>query len=238
MNKRLDRALRGPSWTEVILGALLSLILGVIVGALLLMFRPVVVAKDTPKDIDPKRVYFVEGPRDGGKSASALAKRKAFLEGQNVTVTDNELNALAAAGDKASPGAAPKAPEKKKADAKPGEKPTAGSIDDMLALGTANFRIHDGAMQVGVPVTLSLFGLSEKVIVQARGGFVKQGDIFVYQPDAMYFGSCPVQRLPFLAGYARNKLFAAAPIPDDLKAAWTKLSNVAIEGNALKLSVP
>src|SRR3954449_9514460 len=111
MNKRIDRAMRGPSWAEVILGALLSVILGVIIGALLLILRPVVVAKDTPKDIDPKVVYFIEGPRDAGKSAQAQAKRKNFIEGQSITITDNELNALVPQTGGAGAGAAPpKAP--------------------------------------------------------------------------------------------------------------------------------
>ena len=39
--KKVDRALHGPSWTEVILGAVLSIILGVVLGAALLVFTVV-----------------------------------------------------------------------------------------------------------------------------------------------------------------------------------------------------
>jgi hypothetical protein len=47
-----------------------------------------------------------------------------------------------------------------------------------------------------------------------------------------------VQRLPFLADYVRNKALATQSIPEDIKTSWTKLANVSIEGNALKLTMP
>ena len=50
MSRKTDRAKHGPGWIEVIFGALLSLVLGVLVGALLLAFRPVVVVKEMPKE--------------------------------------------------------------------------------------------------------------------------------------------------------------------------------------------
>jgi hypothetical protein len=78
----------------------------------------------------------------------------------------------------------------------------------------------------------------ERVIAQARGGFAKQGEVFVFEPTELYFGSCPVQRLPFISGYVRSKFLAAQPIPDDIRAAWMKLTNVTIEGNSLKLTMP
>jgi hypothetical protein len=46
---KVDRAIYGPGWGEVIFGALLSLVLGVVLGALLLVLKPVVIAKETPK---------------------------------------------------------------------------------------------------------------------------------------------------------------------------------------------
>jgi hypothetical protein len=60
----------------------------------------------------------------------------------------------------------------------------------------------------------------------------------VFEPTEFYFGSCPLQKIPFAAGLLRDRVFAAQPIPDDIKAAWSKLANVAIEGNTLKLTMP
>jgi hypothetical protein len=240
MSKKIDR--HGPGWAEVILGATLSVILGVALGALLLIARPVVVAKEMPKeaDRDRKAVYYVEGSRDPAKARQAAAKRQAFVAGQSVTVTEDELNTLTGP---ATPPGAPTAPkDKAKADAKGKEAgkdaPPAASTDDAFAVGTPNFRINSGVMQVGVPVTVNALGLGQKIIVQARGGFAKDGNIFVFDPNELYLGSCPVQRLPLLSGYVRNKFLASQPIPEDIKTAWTKLSNVAVEGNALKLTMP
>ena len=236
----------GPSWVEVILGAALSALLGVALGAVLLIARPVVTAKEMPKeaDRDPRAVYYVEGSRDPGKARQAAAKRQAFVAGQSISVTEDELNALAAPAPGPGAPAAPKPGEKKGPDGKdPKAKdakeaaPAAGG-DESFAVGAPNFRINSGVMQVGVPVTVNALGLGQKIIAQARGGFTKEGNLFVYDPKELYLGSCPVQRLPFLSGYVRNKFVAGHPIPEDIKTAWAKLSNVAIEGNTLKLTMP
>src|SRR5690349_8667857 len=133
MSRKIDRALRGPSWVEVILGALISLVLGVLIGALVLLFRPVVVVKEMPKEDARERdaVYFVEGSRDATKGREAAAKRKAFVEGQTVTVIEDELNALA--GPPAT-FARPKDGEKKAPPA-PAKEGAPAASDDMLAMG-------------------------------------------------------------------------------------------------------
>jgi hypothetical protein len=228
MSKKVDRALHGPSWAEVILGAVLSIVLGVVLGALLLILRPPIVAKEVPKEPVRGAIYYVEGSRDGSKAKQALAKRKSFVEGQSVTVSEEEINSLIAP---ATPAPAPKAGEKKDAKATP-------ATSDTLATGAPNVRIADGKLQVGVPVTMNVLGLEQKVIVHARGGFVKEGDMFVYEPEKLYIGSCPVERLPYLSSYVRNKVLAAQPIPEDIKASWVKLANVSIEGKSLKLTMP
>ena len=245
MSRKIDRALRGPSWVEVFLGALISLVLGVLIGAAVLIFRPVTIVKEMPKEDArvPGAVYFVEGSRETSKGREAPAKRKAFVEGQTVTVVEDELNVLvgpatsfAAAGAPGAPGApiAPKAPEKKDGKAGPAE----ATADDTIFAGTPNFRLRNNVMQVGIPVTISLLGVSEKVIVQTRGGFAKRGDVFVYEPGEFYIGSLPVTRLPMVVDYAREKFLSSQPIPEDIKAAWPKLTNVSVEGSVLKLTMP
>lgn len=243
MSRKIDRALRGPSLVEVVLGALISLVLGVVIGATVLIFRPVVVVKELPKEDarDPSALYFVEGSRDATKGREALAKRKAFAGGQTVTVIEDELNAIAGPaanfGAAAAPGApaAPKAPEKKVPD-KTGV-PEAPS-EETIVTGTPNFRLRDNLMQIGIPVTVNLLGMAEKVVVQTKGGFARQGDKFVYQPTEFYIGCLPVTRLPMVSDYAREKFLASQTIPEDIKAAWSKLTNVSVEGTVLKLTMP
>lgn len=226
MSNKVERALHGPSWTEVILGAVLAVLLGIVMGAALLVLRPVIVAKEPAKEPVPGAIYFIEGSREPGRARQALAKRKQFVEGQSVTVTEDEINALA------SPTAAPKAP------AKPGEKAGEAPAEETVAIGAPNVRIREGTVQVGVPVTINVLGLGHKVIAQGRGGFVKRGDIFVYEPDELYLGSCPVQRLPIVSGLVQGKILGAQSIPQDIATSWAKLTNVAVEGNALRLSMP
>jgi hypothetical protein len=239
MSKKIDRATHGPGFVEIVLGAVLSVILGVVLGAGLLILRPVVIEKQMPKEPVRGAIYYIEGSRDTSKAKQALAKRKAFVEGQTVSVTEDEINSLIGSNQPAAaPAAAPKAAEKGKAPEKAKEAAPPPPSDDMIATGAPNVRISGSELQVGVPVTINALGFGQKVIVQARGGFVKRESGFVYEPSSMYFGSCPVQNLPFISNYVRNKAIASQPIPDDIKAAWAKLANVSIEGNALKLTMP
>ncbi len=224
----IDRHSRGPSWIEVILGAVLSLILGVVIGALLLVVKPVIEIRDTAKaaDRDPQKMYFTPGNKDGSKGRAALAKRESFVQGQSVTVIEDELNALAAASTAAPAPVAGKAPEKPAA------------TTDTIAGGPVNFRIRNGTFQVGVPVTVSVMGVSSKVIVQSQGGFAKEGEQFAYVPETFYIGALPLQKLPMAAGYVRDKFLSPQTIPADIQTAWAKLANVSVEGNALKLTMP
>jgi hypothetical protein len=221
---KLDRKLHGPGWAEVTLGALLSLLLGAVLAATVLVLRPVNTVRELPKPENRKRdaVYFIEGAKDMSKARQALAKRQAFIAGESVTITEGEVNALLAAD--AAAGTPTSAAEKKE------------PSSETVAVGMPNVRIRDDVVQVAAPVTLNAFGLSEKFVVQARGGFVREDDGFVYDPSEIYVGSCPVQRLPAINTYVRNKLLGATPIPEDLAAAWRKLSDVTVDGNVVRLS--
>jgi hypothetical protein len=234
MSRKIDRALRGPSLVEVVLGAVFSLVIGVVLGAALLIFRPVTVVKELPKAEarDPNAIYFVEGSRENSRAREAAAKRKAFAEGQSISVIEDELNAQAGPATAFAPPANPAA-AKKAAD-------EAAASDQTIVIGTPNFRIREGKFQIGVPVTLnvSYIGFTEKVVVQTRGGFEKQGDAFVYQPDTFYVGCLPVQRIPILSRYARDQFLNSQPIPDEIKASWMKLASVSVEGNVLNLKMP
>jgi hypothetical protein len=238
---RKNPAANGPSWFEVIFGAVLSVALGAVLGLVLLAFAPVTVVKALPSDEerDPRAVYFVEGSRDGNKARNASTKRKSFLEGQTVTLTEDELNVLAGpptpfakpkpVAAKAGVAAAPKAPAPAKSGDKTGE--------EMLTMGTANFRLLTDKIQIAVPVTVSVLGLEQKIVVQSEGAFVKNGDMFAYEPATIFIGACPVHRVPYLATYAREKVLAQK-IPEPLAASWAKLASVAIEDKTLRLRMP
>lgn len=223
--------LQGPGWFQVTFGALLSVILGVALGAGLMVLRPVVVVKQEPKEREKGTVYFIDGTRDSGRARQAMAKRQAFLAGQSITVNEDEINTLVAAALKASA-----APGKPAAPAAPGTAAPAPTDSGYLSSGVPSVRIREGSLQLGVPLGTSL--LEQKVIFQAHGGFVRRGDTFVFEPKSMYLGSCPLERLPFVADYVRERILAEYPLPADMKAAWAKLTDVAVEGNTLKLTMP
>ncbi|ACB77095.1 hypothetical protein [Opitutus terrae] len=220
MNKKLERELHGPSWTEVILGAVLSLLLGVVLAAVYLVLKPVAAVKELPKEPATDVVYYLEGTRDLTKARQAAAKQKAFVQGGSVVLNEDELNTLL--------GLTP-AVAKSEAEAAAAEK--------TITPGTPNFRIRDNVLQIGVPVQIKVLGFAQNVIVQARGGFAQRGDRWVFDPTEFYVGSCPLQRLPAVEGMLVKQVMAGATIPEDVAAAWQRLTGVAVEGSALRLTV-
>lgn len=205
-----------PSWTEVILGAILSVLLGIVLAAAHLVLKPVETVREPPKEPNPSVVYYLEGTRDSNRARQAMAKQRAFVEGGTVVLNEDELNALAS----------PATP--KKADAEP---------EQMLTAGSPNFRIREGVMQIGVPVRVSVAGLDRRVIVQARGDFEKRGEVFVFSPDELYLGSCPVQRLPLVPRFVMKKFLAGANVPEELATAWKNVSEVKVEGSSLHVTM-
>jgi hypothetical protein len=221
MNKKVQRALYGPGVVEVVLGAVLSLAVGVILAALYLVFKPVsVVPKLPPADKrEEGMVYYVQGAKGEGKSGLLLRKQQLFLEGSSIVLTEDELNTWMASSN-----GAPKKP----ADPKDAKAPAANEL---------NFHLSKGLLQVGLPYTVDLLGLSGSVIIQTQGTFTKEGDVFVYEPSTIYIGSLPAQRIPVLLSLLKKKIYAAQELPEDLAAAWKKLANVSIEDNKLRLTM-
>ena len=60
---------------------------------------------------------------------------------------------------------------------------------------------------------------------------------FAYEPAEIFVGACPLHRVPFLFGYAREKLLAQK-IPDDVATPWAKLASVTVEEKTLRLKMP
>ena len=246
--KKTNQSAHEPSWTEVILGAVLSVALGGLLGVVLLAIKPLAAVKELPKEPVAGMIYYIQGSRDSARAKDAPAKRKLFAQGGSVTVSEDEINSFLPAPPplwtsttKAKPGAPAKVAEKAKApeNAKAGDKAGAPAASgEMIALGGPNFHLHDGKVQIAVPVTISVFGLDQAVTVVADGIFVKKGSGFAFDPETVYLGSCPVQSVPFAMGFVSKKFISALPVPEDIAAAWPKVASAAVEGNALKLMMP
>lgn len=223
MKSKLRRKIDGPGWIEVIFGAALSLVLGAVLGATFLVFKPVTSVKELPKEPKFDMVYYVEGTRESSKIREVSTKRRAMAEGQSVVLNEDELNTLVMP---------PKAPR----DAKKMELPQEQPDSDVVTPGIPNFRIRDNVMQIGVPLDLSLYEMEHKIILQTRGSFAKVGDAVVFQPAQLYVGSCPLERLPAVRDFVVSKIFAKAKLPEEAVAAWQNVSDATIEGSALRLT--
>jgi hypothetical protein len=227
MSAKNAKLQKGPSWIEVGLGAVLSLLLGGALGAAYLVFRPVPKVAAAPKDAPASAVYYIEGGRDFDKTAELNEKRKAFDAGQSVSVTEGELNVLL--GDDVPPPPPPSG--------KPGDKPAAPVVR-AIDPGPLNARIHDGKIQFGNTVSISVLGITSQLVVQATGVFTKHGSAFEFDPEVAYVGGCPVQRFLVLRGWILNRFLFAHPVPDDIAAAWSKLVDVHVDGATLRLRMP
>ena len=227
-NKKIEKALYGPSATEVALGAVLGLVAGVLAACVYLIFKPVSQVREMPKEPVRGMLYYLPGGDSGAKSRTWSAKQKQLVAGTSISLVEDELNAWATSTF----GAAAKAPAPggKAGDANAG----GGGI---FQPGTPNFRIVDGKIQIGTKCVLNWYGLTHEVIVLTTGVFERSGDRFVFKPETLHLGSCPLHLLPAVAGPLFDHLVEKKKIPDEIKSAWVKIDEVAIEGPTLKLTI-
>lgn len=230
-DKKIEKALYGPSMTEVALGAVLGLIAGVLAAGVFLVFKPVSQVKELPPadKIVKGMVYYIPGSESSSKTRSLPAKQKQILTTPtfSVDLVEDELNSWAAnaIATSSAPASKPGAP----ADA---AKPAG---DGIFNPGKPNFRIVEGKLQIGAKCVLNWYGLTREVMVVTAGTFTKSGETVAYHPDTLYLGSCPVHLLPALAGPLMNHLVSKVKVPDDVRAAWAKVDSATIENNTLKL---
>ena len=213
----------GGLLTGVVSGAALSLLLGIVFAVAFLVFKPVTTVKELPKEPEKNTVYFIEGSRETSKTRQVTAKRGQMAQGQSVVLNHDELNTLVMP---------PKAPR----DPKNLELSKEAEADQMITPGVPNFRIQDGVMQIGVPLTLKAYDTEHEIIMQTRGGFAKVGDTVVFQPKELYIGSCPLERLPAVRDFVIKQIFAKAKLPDDVVALWQNVDEATIEGSMLRLT--
>lgn len=225
-DNKVEKALYGPSTTEVALGAVLGLLAGVAAAVVFLVFKPVEQVRELPKEPVRGTVYYIPGGESGVKGREWSAKLKQFTGGASVQVVEEELNAWAAAS-LAKPAAA----------AAPGAAPAPAADNAIFQPGTPNFKIADGKVRIGFKCLLNWFGLGREVFVITTGRIERSGDGFAFTPDTLYLGSCPLHLLPGISGPLVSHLVGKKTVPDELRSAWAKLADVTVEGSTLKLSV-
>lgn len=268
-NRKLERALYGPTIYEVTFGVLLSLLLGAALAIAFLIFKPAQVVQEMPKEDERIRgaTYYVAGATDPVKSKQWMRKRQMLLESSpgDISFSEDDLNAwfknsteagkkvmekeakAAAAAEVAAKQPAKPAP-KPGAKPAPGASPAAASAtepapaaeappEELITPSVVNFRIRDGVVQIGLPSTVNTLGYQFPVVVQARGGFEKRDDMYVFVPDEFMLGSLPVHRFPHVVDYIMQKAMASEALPPELMAAWKKVKTVVVDGKAIKLTI-
>ena len=247
ISSKIDKAKHGPGMLEVALGAVLSVALGLVLAVGSLIMKPARAVKEMPKDDKREAgvLYYIEGTKDSNRSRQWKQKKQQFLEAKSVVVNEDEINAwLASNAPVPPPAAKPPAPPKpgapKPAEQKPAADAPAAGSSGFVSAGQLNLRIRDGIVQVAVPCSLNvdLLGVKQLLTVLATGRFAKSGDGYAFVPDKYYFGSCPGHRLAGVGVVLRPYVAGKVKLPEDIGPAWKKLTDVAVEGTSLKLTMP
>jgi len=239
-DKKIEKALYGPSTTEVALGALLGFLLGVVVAVVYLVWKPVQRVPALPKEVVPNVVYFIPGTESSTKARNWQAKLKTLTTGGEVSFSEEELNAFGATlelpptGVEAKPGATPPKPAKPAEPAKPGEAPKPQG--DLFSATGLNFHIlKNDTLQISLKCAINYYGIGTEAFVVATGTFVRSGENFVFQPDTYYFGSCPLHKLPVGSAFVTSRLIASFKLPDSMRA-WDKITSMRIDKGLLKIT--
>jgi hypothetical protein len=96
------------------------------------------------------------------------------------------------------------------------------------------FKVRGDETHVGMVFDLSVLGYTRKVVLQAAGAFQREGGRFVYVPEKMYVGSCPVN-VPYLSRRIFDAIYDRFEVSSDLSAAWADVRGLVVEAGALKL---
>jgi len=216
-----------PGLVEIIAGSVLSLLAGVLLAALFLIFKPVASVDQLPKDAKDGGVYFVQGRKDWNSGRRWLFKRDSFVQGHSVSVTEDELNAWVEAIYPPLPTTPPSAKDKEKKE-----------VDvPWLQQGTPNLRLTADGLSLGVVCDLNIFGLTQKVVVQSEGHFAKTKGAVVFQPNTLFVGSLPLHRFRPIKGFAFRLLAGLYQFPAELENAWAKLGDAKVERSQLVMTV-
>lgn len=266
-NRKLERALYGPTIYEITFGVILSVLLGAALAIFFLIFKPALTVQEMPKEDELVRgaTYYVEGAADSVKAKQWMRKRQLLIESTpgEVTFTEDDLNTwflnstdsgqkelqkraksaaaaeVAAAKAKAAAAKAPAKPGSAPAAPPPEEAaPAEAPPTELITCNVVNFRIRGGIVQVGLPATVTTIGGYQfPVVVQARGGFEKRDDMYAFVPDEFMIGSFPLHRFPQAVEYVMKKVMANEALPPELMGAWKKVKTVVVDDKALKLTI-
>jgi len=199
-------------------GALCSLLLGVLLAGVYLILKPVEIVRSAPRDPVRGVRYFVPG---GGVTSAGMGwerKQEALASGMSeVGLVEGDLNAWAQASY---PVDSEVQAAKKEA-------------RFLFVPGTPNFRLAGGELQVGVVGEFVCFGSVRELILQARGGFERDGAGWRYAPQEVYFGCFPVHRFPVLMASVARRLKTEGVLPSEVGLVLRRAAGLTITADEL-----
>ncbi len=228
-NKKIEKALYGPGAFEIILGVVLSLLLGVLAACAYLVFKPAQAVKVMPAQSEQVAgtVYYLAGENNPSKARELKTKQKSLTAGAEIILNEAELNAWAATLK--APAAPATATPAKPAEAKP------ATTTSFLSATDLNFRLQGSEMQISAQVTFNYFGILTQALYLTRGTIAQNDGTYVFQPTESYLGSCPLHHLPIAQGAFYSALLKSQTMPEDLATAWPKLTKLSVEDGLLHL---
>jgi len=213
---------KGPKPVEIAVGGVLSVLLGIMGGALFLALQAPVEVKELPpeNERDLAGVYFIRGKSGAQEHQTWSIKKEAVNSSRSgeFEVVEQELN-LWAVND---------------------FRQTGGGGGGMLHIkpNTPNFRIADSRLQVALPLEWNVFGARRKIESQAAGTFRQRNGVFTFVPERVYIGACPVPKIFGLSDYFVNKVVAAFDIAPELSDGWAQIQDVSLDGEKLRIVIP
>jgi hypothetical protein len=213
---------KGPKPYEVIIGAFLSIILGVLLAAVYLVSQPVEEVDELPPETqrDRRTVYFVEGRTGSALDFNWRPKATAFEEGVSgsIELVEEELNQWAAV--------------------------TFPDLEDMESEGmlsimprSVNFRVDDDRLHIASNLEISVFGFGGEYLAQSRGNLVQRDGRYVFAPESLALGGFRVPHgglIDLLVG----RVLSAFDPPEELSEAWSRMSRAEVQGDRLIVELP
>lgn len=193
-------ASRPVSLIEIIVGASLSMIFGLVASFVYLAFQPVQVLTEVPEEGEfrSRGAFFVEGQSRGQFRNQWESLLNQIQQGGRIdlTIREDDLNHWASANFVA--------PDEDEL-----ERPFFGGVFPR----DLNFRLDDNEIQVGLNMDYDGLGLRHIFRLQIIGSMESQRGRNQFDVDRVYLGQCRIPPFLGLRGFFLNRVRDSYPVP-------------------------
>jgi hypothetical protein len=225
---------KNPGLFEILFGASLSVVLGALLAFMHLVFRPVEMVSVVPKEPTAGVRYCIQGANgsSSGPRWKIKVQRLADKIPGEFMFSEGDLNAWAESTfQKAGAPAAPATPAAAAA-------AQAAAPSFALVSGVPNFKITGGKLQIASINDLFLLGGVSKLVVEAKGTFVKGAEGWDFVPSEFFLGGLPTRKLPMLTSFLVSRFSKSKAASPELANVMARASAITIEGSSLVVKVP